>query len=80
MKTWTKDGEEQAELEKLFREKEINGSMRPSFVQNKYDMFKGFSQSTFRNHWNTTKKMFDDRMFYHYLLCCVILLINLFFN
>lgn len=51
-----------------------SSSMKPSFVQNKYDMFKSFSASTFRNHWNATKKMFEDRMFYHYPLFCVIFL------
>lgn len=77
-KIWRKDGEEQLELERLFRSKEVNASMKPSFVQDKYDMFKGFSQSTFRNKWKTVKDMFQDRMFYHYPLFCVIFLSILF--
>lgn len=58
-KTWKSDGPQQLELERLFREKEINPSMRPSDVQRKYAIFNGFSSSVFRNHWSVTKRKYS---------------------
>lgn len=57
-KMWKNDGEEQAHLEKLFREKDVNSSMKPSEVQKKYPIFHGFTAHVFRKHWNATKLMF----------------------
>ena len=58
-KMWKSTGEEQKYLEKLFQEKEVNSSMKPSVVQKKYPQFIGFISATFRKHWNKTKQMFD---------------------
>lgn len=57
-KMWKNAGEEQNYLEKLFREKEVNCTMKPSDVQRKYPLFGGFTSATFRKHWNSTKMMF----------------------
>lgn len=58
-KMWKGDGEEQKQLEKLFREKEVNCTMKPSDVQKKYPLFHGFTTHVFRKHWNATKLMFS---------------------
>lgn len=57
-KMWTSKGEEQKLLEKLFREKEVNATMKPSEVQRKHQLFHGFTAAVFRKHWNSTKLMF----------------------
>lgn len=57
-KMWKNDGEEQKQLEKMLREKEVNVTMKPSEVQRKYPVFHGFTAAVFRKHWNATKAMF----------------------
>lgn len=56
---WKQNGKEQKYLETLFHSNEVHCDMRPSIVQNKYDIFKKFSSSVFRKHWQLTKKLFE---------------------
>jgi len=58
-KMWTSAGDEQKFLEKLFRDKKINCTMKPATVQSQYPLFQGFSAAVFRKHWGLTKQMFD---------------------
>lgn len=58
-KTWRSEGPEQKALEKLFADKIVNGTMKPSVVQRSNELFNGFSASVFRNHWSRTCKMFE---------------------
>lgn len=55
---WKNGREEQNFLEKLFREKTVNCTMKPSEVQRNYPKFAGFTATTFRKHWNAKKMMF----------------------
>lgn len=57
-KMWAANGDEQLYLEKLFVDKKVDDTMKPSEVQKKYSIFDGFTAAVFRRHWNTTKKMF----------------------
>lgn len=59
-KIWKSNGPEQAHLESLFESGEVNGNMRTKEVQQNYDIFKGFSDPVFRQHFNKTKKMFNN--------------------
>lgn len=62
-KTSRSDGPEQHYLERLFREKQVKGDMKPAAVQKTYPLFHGFSTMVFRKHWGQTgqtKQMFND--------------------
>ena len=54
-KIWRTDGPETKYLEKLFRDRNINSSVRPASVQGKYPIFQDFSAAVFRKNFNLAK-------------------------
>lgn len=51
-------GPEQRELERMFRENEIEPGEGPETIRRSNEMFKRFSSAVFGNHFRTTKALF----------------------
>lgn len=73
---WRTDGPETKQLEKLFREKQINYNSKPQTVQSRYQVFKDFSGPVFRKNFNLAKQKCCARR----KLFCVLYIFSLWVN
>lgn len=60
MSRWTYNCDAQLLLDDLFKTNEILPTNSPSDIQNKYDIFKKFSNSVFRKHYYLTKQKYSS--------------------